>query len=517
MAAEEDSSRFAREEEEDDDVDIGLMNSLFRIHLGGGMPRKYKRTDAEIVSSYATIKKEDREKLRHSEFSKLQLAAEEGEKTLFTLVEPLPVEGVLSTGQIKKLSETQALLKTSQRSMHTFDMIDVFNIPKVMKYDADEDVWFPVGTTSINLYENPKGVSLSTVKQSCKFMAEYGQDYLIQNLTWSGKRLLNSCDIQLRGKIMEEVSGCDITAQAGPVYLKILIDLTLSASDQSLRGLVKQFQTLSPASFRGENVLEYVSHARGAYVMLKQHNALPFDTLLIVVNALKKASTEQFTTLIQTAYNNHVLGHGPHGMPLTVDKLFDLAQQEYNSLATSGEWNRGNEGQDHDAAFYNGGRGRGGRGRGGGRGGRGGHVDNGGRGVHDDSVVAGRGRGGGRTTGGRGGFGRDRRPPAPGEPRERDGNGRPEKWCGSCGYWTWGADYAHTSDVCPYRQQHAANVSATDASQLSANAPSANAPVSGQQNAQVAPVPDTNNGRGDANTNTGQRVNFAGVPALHFA
>ena len=100
--------------------------------------------------------------------------------------------------------------------------------------------------------------------------------------------------------------------------------------------------------------MEYVTHARAAYEMLQQHNALPFDALVVVLvlAALKEVSTKQFSLIFSTACANHLLNHGTI---LTVCKLFDLAQQQYNSLATSGEWERGKTGQNQDAAFFNGG------------------------------------------------------------------------------------------------------------------------------------------------------------------
>ena len=83
--------------------------------------------------------------------------------------------------------------------------------------------------------------------------------------------------------------------------------------------------------------------------------------------------------------------------------------------------------------------------------------------------------------------------------KERDVDGRPEKLCGVCGYWTWGATYSHTSDVCPYRQQQAANI----AGQVTPTSVAANGA------AEVNP-------RSGGNDQEGQRVHFAGIPALHF-
>ena len=83
-------------------------------------------------------------------------------------------------------------------------------------------------------------------------------------------------------------------------------------------------------------------------------------------------------------------------------------------------------------------------------------------------------------------------------------DGRPENWCGVCGYWTWGETYSHTSDVCPYCQQQAANIAGqvTPTSVAASGAAEFNPRSGGNDNL--------------AGQQEGQRVHFAGIPALHF-
>ena len=159
------------------------------------------------------------------------------------------------------------------------------------------------------------------------------------------------------------------------------------------------------------------------------------------------------------------------GTLVTVDGSLSIEQIK----KTTGR-ERGNAGQNQDAAFFNGGQG--GRGPGG----------------RDGGQSAGHG-----VTGRGNGDGQDCRPPAQGAPRERDVNGRPEKWCRVCGYWTGGANYSHTSEICPYRQQQSEAVNvAAEVNQKS----EVNNSTSGNDN--------------PADQQEGQRVHIAGVPALHF-
>jgi hypothetical protein len=54
-----------------------------------------------------------------------------------------------------------------------------------------------------------------------------------------------------------------------------------------------------------------------------------------------------------------------------------------------------------------------------------------------------------------------------GESHSRTKNNRTEKWCGRCGYWTWG-DKAHETQGCPFTP-----ASANIASPEPTNAPDA--------------------------------------------
>ena len=55
-----------------------------------------------------------------SELCKLQLSAEEGEKTLFTWENPISTDGSFSTDQIKTLAMRQTLMKGLKKSIDTF-------------------------------------------------------------------------------------------------------------------------------------------------------------------------------------------------------------------------------------------------------------------------------------------------------------------------------------------------------------------------------------------------------------
>ena len=297
-------------------------------------------------------------------------------------------------------------------------------------------------------------VDLDTVKHASEFVALQGDaDFLVQNLIWSGTKLLNSCDDKLRTKIEEKTLDWLVQYTTGPVYFKIMIDNILASTPESMHGLTMILQETKLSDYNGENVTEYISFARGAIEQLRNNHALPTDVLWLISKALRTCETPEFVSYLTTMYNTHV----QHVKTCTVDDMMLAAETEYVSMVSAKLW-RAKATEDHSAfagqvTCYNCGKpghiakdcpekanspgGHGGRGWGGGQGGRGrtgrGGCGRGGRGNRVD---------------------KDRQPPKPGESHTRTKNGRNEKWCGVHGYWTWG-DIAHETRDCPTRTQSA--------------------------------------------------------------
>jgi hypothetical protein len=86
--------------------------------------------------------------------------------------------------------------------------------------------------------------------------------------------------------------------------------------------------------FDGKNVTQYVSFACGAIEQLRSNEALPFDIMSIVANALKQCETEDFVAYILTMYNNHV----QYVQRTTVNNMMTNAETEYVSLTLSTKW-----------------------------------------------------------------------------------------------------------------------------------------------------------------------------------
>jgi hypothetical protein len=400
------------------------------------------------------VSKLDRGNLSVTDKSKLKKSAEAGLEAKFTLMEPF-LGNKPSKDQLKSIYSVTMRIEEFRRSLQAFDMVDVFIVASDYELDEGTGDYKPaLGSRPIDLFTSVKEVDIETVKHASAFTTHYGQEFVLENLLWSGAKLLNSCDDRLRQKLEERTIGWPVEHTTGPVYFKILMTTILACSPESLRGLTTLIQTATLKDFDGENVVDFVSFARGTVEHLRNNDALPIDILSIITTALKQCSTPDFVSYITSMYNNKVQGV----KECTVDAMLDAAESEYIALTTSNKWQLGTNPAEQESVFFAGkcfdcgrqGHRKGdkscpGRGKSGGRGrgrrayrGRG----NPGRG-REDGRGRGRGRGGGSF------IPKDRSPPATGEPHSRTKNNRNEKWCGRCGYWTWG-EKAHETQGCPF-------------------------------------------------------------------
>ena len=411
--------------------------------LGGTAPRDEARLASEAAGFLAGIKKEDRNGLSRSEYSKLKVKAEEGMETKFCLFQPVDSDDLDDEGS-KLLDQTYSVtmrIEEFRRELKRFDLDDVFTIASSYapnaQFDGDE---FPaIGARPIDLFHSYNDVDIDTIKKASAFFMQRGQSYHVENLLWSGTKLLNSCDEKLRQKLEEKTIRYSVEHRTGPVYFAIMIALVLASSSQSLRVLTKKVENLSLLDVTGENVQTATSFLRGAAEHLSNNGGLPTDYMELVAIALKKCSTKEFSDFINSIYLNHEQGI----KRLTLDTLLTEADNKYTALVSRGAWEAGTGSKSHDSVFHAGvtcyncnkighysrdcpknkgnkgnenvrhnNKGGRGRGKGGGRGGRGGERNN-----NNQHV--------------------DKTPPKAGEPHKRkkkNGSGD-EEWCGTCGRW----------------------------------------------------------------------------------
>jgi hypothetical protein len=261
-------------------------------YLGGVLPRQQPRTRAEARESFAGIRKGDRAALDADKRGKLKEHAEKGMEHKFMLMEPITGETKATTKQMKSVYSVQMRVQEFQKALAAYDMEDVYTFAAEYAQHPDEnELWPVIGARQVNLFEDYEQLSLQQVKDASRWIMVYGEDYHVQNLVWSGTKLLNSCDDKMRQKLEEETMHLDTYHQTGLVYLKILLTLIQASSATSMRGLITNLQMISPVDFDGENIIEYVSFAHGAIEMLCNNRALHPDIMELLRDALIKVTT----------------------------------------------------------------------------------------------------------------------------------------------------------------------------------------------------------------------------------
>ena len=445
--------------------------------LGGENPRDDARTTREAALMMAGIPKTARGALTASELSKLKKSAEEGLEHKFSLLAPLDGSMTPTIDKLKGVYSVTIRVEELRNSLQMYDMADVFLIANEFAWDVNNDEFRPAqGAAPIDLFTSHADVSMDIIKKSSTFFQRRGQDYHVQNLFWSGTKILNSCDEELRKKIEEQIISFPVEHRTGPVYFKIMIGLILSSSASTMRVLTQQLSDLTIKDFDGESVITYASIMRGVVELLRNNGVVPRDSLDLIASGLKASSTDEFGDYVTHLVNAHSTGM----LPLTEEDLLKKAEDKYLDLYARGKWEAGAGKDAQDSVFFVGncyncgkpghmardcrspkkddengntaagrdgaGRGRGYGGRGRGRGGRGGRGERGWRG----------GRGAGRGERNQGADGEVKQsPPKPGEAHQRTGaKGRTEYWCGRCGRWT-----DHTT---AQHREMAANVDNTD-------------------------------------------------------
>lgn len=419
-------------------------------------PLTNPRTEEDIDAIGISVPKEERALLKATEvktYEKLKEKAEEGIKSTFSLLKPINKSS--SVKDFKDIYGVLTRVKELKQSMTAHDMEDVFKTPSSFTGDLPSD-----DCSSLDLFKDSGSVTLDTVKRSNKFYYLYGKEYHAENIKWSGEKLLNSCDSDLKDKILEETQDFKSSEKGGPVYYKIMMDFVIATSDTAMRSVVNRINDLKLSDFDGENVLQFGSYIRGALLLLKNHNAVPHDMKQLVYKGLKVCSCSEFTEFITAMQNVDKLGSDKN--VLDTDEVIKKAEKEYTDLLGRNEWTPKSVKIGQESSFlmetdkpkgtmcYNcgsldhllkncplpfnqdvidkrkailspssSGRGQGGRGRGRGRGGRG---------------RGGRGRSGGRGSG-KGPKDPKKAPPGKDDPREKDFNGETLHWCGRCGEW----------------------------------------------------------------------------------
>ena len=307
------------------------------LFLGGEKLRDTPRPHEELTSLGLGVKKTDRAGLQSTDkkgYYKVRDTAIEGLPSKFTLL-----KGISETATMEHFESVYSVVtcfEDLKTKIVDSDMIDVFSILSLFTEDSGTGTFLPSGgATLLDLFTEASKVSLDLVQKANAFYLEFGQDYHGENIVWSGEKILNSCDTELRDKLIESTRSWDKKYKGGPTYLKLLLGLILSTSQKSLRSLTDKLQILKITDFPGENVSKAVSFIQGAALILSNNEAAPPDLMSLVLRIFSKSTCAKFRVHID---NINSLIELNQLTAFTLDQLLTSLDKKYIELVSRNEW-----------------------------------------------------------------------------------------------------------------------------------------------------------------------------------
>jgi len=244
-------------------------------------------------------------------------------------------DGSVDIERLKTIYPISLRLREFLQELRVYDMEEVFvRMPSKFELDLN-NFWEPlVGAQVRSLFNITQKPYLDSIHKTSSYMFDFGADYMVQSLIWSGHKFLASCDAELKAKILERVANYPELEQTGPVYLCLALELIQSSVNAVLRMLTHALETAALKNIKLENVWTFTTILRGIVDQLRANNLLPADASTLVAKGLSKSSTPCFVSYIQQIQDNNSLGIKEY----MIDDLLRHADAKYNELFKSNEW-----------------------------------------------------------------------------------------------------------------------------------------------------------------------------------
>ena len=298
--------------------------------------RSKPRDESEITGLGLGVKKTDRAALCSSDkkgYYKVRDAAIEGMSSKFTLLKGIDEKATMD--HLESVYSVITRFEDLKTQITANDTIDVFTIPSEFVTNTDGDLEPSAASEALDLFTQANRIPLQTVQEANAFYLEFGEDYHGENIVWSGQKILNSCDTELRDKLIESTRSWPKKHRGGPTYLKLLLGLILSTSQKSLRSLTDKVQILRITDFPGENATKAVSFIRGAVLILSNNDAAPTDLVPLVLRIFSSSTCTKFKTHVDNIDFMLELGQLPN---YTLDTILSNIDKKYIELVSRNEW-----------------------------------------------------------------------------------------------------------------------------------------------------------------------------------
>jgi hypothetical protein len=159
-----------------------------------------------------------------------------------------------------------------------------------------------------------------------RFKRYFGQAYDIQDLQWSQELLENSCEEDLRIRVLEHMRNFPDVKKGGALYYYQMIKLIQTDVERGACGLIDQLETFTLKLLSGEIFFVACSLIKGVLNKLESIGRVPPDIDLTILKIMQTSTLEVFNSFFQTIVHCNDAGLG---VRKTVDKILILAETHY--------------------------------------------------------------------------------------------------------------------------------------------------------------------------------------------
>ena len=245
-----------------------------------------------------------------------------------------------AVADLQSIYSIQVRLRELRKDLLQNNLMDVFSVFSAWEPTIRPGNSILMPTTDVShrhsLVDKYNVTSFENVKRTNAFYMLCGADYQVENLRWSGEKILASCEDALKDKILESVALLDPMFHGGPVYFYLMMQLVSTTSDHAMRCVVDKLKKLRLSDFDGENVLRAVTFLRGAINLLKNNDAVPHDLRSLIFAIMRSCSTPDFTSFV-TSIETMVSFPGVIADP-SIEFLLSTFEAKYTELLGSNKW-----------------------------------------------------------------------------------------------------------------------------------------------------------------------------------
>ncbi|GFH61162.1 hypothetical protein CTEN210_17638 [Chaetoceros tenuissimus] len=318
------------------------MSAPNPVHLFLGVQEDVLATDRtveDISQASKEYPKENRDTLKASDMKawyRMKDNCKKGISDPFTVIRPVSIDSDLES--LKGTHHVRTLLQELKRSIIQADMQGVFLIPH--SFDADGK---PNTMSFTNMLDGIGTLKEESVLMAMKFyIRKSPKTYHVENAAWSGEKILNSCDEELKPKLKECVENIPEDLVSGPIYLYWLNKLIISTSEKALRTLLDKLEKLRLKQIDGEDVQKAGQYIRAVVKILDAHNSTPSDLHLFLFRTFQDCSTDEFVQFVQGIERklelDHLFSNAVQKLIICYKQLLSQFEAKYLDLLDRGEW-----------------------------------------------------------------------------------------------------------------------------------------------------------------------------------